>query len=229
MKLANEGKDKATRQCWECLKRRLVCDFTLPHCKKCQKSSRACPGYDNRKPLQWIANGKVTSRHRNKKTTPEPRGSASEEAQIAIPDLGADFWRPFVLSVPDTSDSNLGTNHFHSAFDCWNSIDEPTTIPMPKDHDGKLVREYVIRTAAGIEMLQKMFAVGGRRKIEEVVAKGLQSEAAKLVLLSDQNPINSLERVLTLMRMYDIPDYGYLSNNTSEVVQAVTYCMHFAL
>jgi hypothetical protein len=37
MKNTESGEDKATRQCWECLKRRLVCDHTLPHCKKCQK------------------------------------------------------------------------------------------------------------------------------------------------------------------------------------------------
>jgi hypothetical protein len=229
MKLANEGKEKATRQCWECLKRRLVCDFTLPHCKKCQKSGEECPGYNDRKPLQWIANGKVTSQHRNTKTKLKPRGTTSEEAHILIPELGADVSGPSALGVPDTSDSYLGANHFHAAFDCWNSIDESTTMFMLKDHDEKFVREYVIRTAAGIEMLRKLFAVGGRRKIEEVVAKGLQSEAAKLVQPSDQNPINALERVLTLMRMYDLPDYGYLFNSTSEVVQAVTYCMPFAL
>lgn len=60
------GVPKASRQCWECLKRRLVCDYTLPHCKKCAKNGKTCPGYDEQKPLQWVEPGKVTSRKRRK-------------------------------------------------------------------------------------------------------------------------------------------------------------------
>lgn len=40
------------KQCWECMKRRLVCDFTRPSCKKCSKRGIECPGY-GRKPLKW--------------------------------------------------------------------------------------------------------------------------------------------------------------------------------
>jgi hypothetical protein len=74
------------RQCWECLRRRLVCDFALPSCKKCQKAGRDCPGYNPQKPLQWIAPGKVTSRRRKTGLVPSKSKvkSNSAEAQKAV-------------------------------------------------------------------------------------------------------------------------------------------------
>ncbi|EUC28976.1 hypothetical protein J3E72DRAFT_370895 [Bipolaris maydis] len=71
MKRPESGEKKATRQCWECLKRRLVCDHTLPHCKKCVKAGKECPGYDQQKPLQWVEHGKVTSRRRKRDGLPK--------------------------------------------------------------------------------------------------------------------------------------------------------------
>ncbi|KAE8347616.1 hypothetical protein BDV24DRAFT_121128, partial [Aspergillus arachidicola] len=39
------------RHCWECMRRRLVCDFARPTCNKCRSAGVACPGYDEKKPL----------------------------------------------------------------------------------------------------------------------------------------------------------------------------------
>jgi hypothetical protein len=50
------------RQCWACVKKRLVCDFTRPACKKCRTAGIDCPGYSQKKPLRWLETGKVTSR-----------------------------------------------------------------------------------------------------------------------------------------------------------------------
>jgi hypothetical protein len=66
--------ETANRQCWDCLKRRLVCDFSLPHCKKCVKAGRQCSGYDKKKPLQWVESGQILSRKRCKAPSKE-RGS----------------------------------------------------------------------------------------------------------------------------------------------------------
>lgn len=54
------------RHCWECLRRRLVCDFARPGCKRCATSGTACPGYEDVRPLvsRWLAPGVVTSRKR---------------------------------------------------------------------------------------------------------------------------------------------------------------------
>lgn len=52
------------RHCWECLRRRLVCDFQVPGCKRCAASGVDCPGYSKIPPLRvkWLAPGKVKSR-----------------------------------------------------------------------------------------------------------------------------------------------------------------------
>ncbi|WQF79152.1 Putative zn(2)Cys(6) fungal-type DNA-binding domain, fungal transcription factor [Colletotrichum destructivum] len=54
------------RRCWECLRRRLVCDAIKPVCNKCRTAGIVCPGYDDKKPLTWLAPGKVTCRTRRK-------------------------------------------------------------------------------------------------------------------------------------------------------------------
>lgn len=53
--------------CWECLQRRLVCDFQVPGCKRCAGSGVDCPGYGETPPIRvkWVAPGKVKSRQRN--------------------------------------------------------------------------------------------------------------------------------------------------------------------
>ncbi|EFQ34907.1 hypothetical protein CGRA01v4_04170 [Colletotrichum graminicola] len=54
------------QRCWECLRRRLVCDATKPICNKCRVAGIVCPGYDDKKPLTWLAPGRVTCRTRRK-------------------------------------------------------------------------------------------------------------------------------------------------------------------
>lgn len=66
MQKAQSEAGKATQQCWGCHKRRLVCDLTLPNCNKCVKAGFECPGYDERKPLQWLEPGKVLAKSRKK-------------------------------------------------------------------------------------------------------------------------------------------------------------------
>ncbi|KAI8717164.1 Zn(2)-C6 fungal-type domain-containing protein [Fusarium sp. LHS14.1] len=62
------------RHCWECRRRRLVCDFTEPACKRCSNSGVECPGYSHVKPqrLKWLAPGRVTSRSRKQKGPHSP-------------------------------------------------------------------------------------------------------------------------------------------------------------
>ncbi|KID96146.1 C6 zinc finger domain protein, partial [Metarhizium majus ARSEF 297] len=52
-----------SKQCWECRKRRLVCDFERPACIKCRDRGVQCPGYDH-KPLRWVAPGEIRSKKR---------------------------------------------------------------------------------------------------------------------------------------------------------------------
>ncbi|OAL00492.1 hypothetical protein IQ06DRAFT_293818 [Phaeosphaeriaceae sp. SRC1lsM3a] len=71
MELDENDRERAGRRCWECQRRRVVCDRMLPTCRKCLEAGRQCPGYDERKPLQWIADGRVTSRGAKKEITPK--------------------------------------------------------------------------------------------------------------------------------------------------------------
>lgn len=59
------------RHCWECLRRRVVCDYTRPACNRCTKSGIQCPGYGDVKParLRWLPPGKVISRQQKRKGT----------------------------------------------------------------------------------------------------------------------------------------------------------------
>ncbi|KAK3896988.1 hypothetical protein C8A05DRAFT_20156, partial [Staphylotrichum tortipilum] len=79
-------------QCWECRRRRLVCDGGQPVCAKCRTARIVCPGYADKKPLTWLAPGQIKSRARRRnpavkgqrppkqgKTTP-PSDAISEDA-----------------------------------------------------------------------------------------------------------------------------------------------------
>lgn len=50
------------KQCWECRRRRLVCDYARPQCRKCQVGGVACPGYEGKKPLKWLQPQQVNSK-----------------------------------------------------------------------------------------------------------------------------------------------------------------------
>lgn len=60
-----------TKQCWECRRRRLVCDFTRPGCRKCQVRGVACPGYEGRK-LKWLEPQQVNAKGPLKWVVPRP-------------------------------------------------------------------------------------------------------------------------------------------------------------
>lgn len=61
--------------CWECSRRRLVCDAARPTCAKCRAAGIVCPGYSNVKPLRWLAPGMVTTRVRRKTKRKTASGS----------------------------------------------------------------------------------------------------------------------------------------------------------
>jgi hypothetical protein len=184
--------EKANRQCWECLKRRLVCDCTLPHCKKCSKNGKECPGYADQKPLQWIEPGKVTSRTRRKNTK-------GVSPQCTVPETSS-----YLAFADEADEAGLGTNDFLQ----W--------------YSGELSDMYDPEQSAETqEMLHKAFNID-RARVEKVVSQRLTNEA-KAMLQVSKNPLESLERILRVMTLEDLPSYE-LTSETCEVVQAVQYC-----
>ncbi|GAB1318370.1 Arginine metabolism regulation protein II [Madurella fahalii] len=71
------------KQCWECRRRRLVCDSTRSGCRKCQARGMACPGYDGRK-LKWLQPQQVNAKGPLKWVVPRPLQPESSREMGAI-------------------------------------------------------------------------------------------------------------------------------------------------
>jgi hypothetical protein len=72
------------RCCWECARRQLVCDGAASACNRCKISRIVCPGYEDAKPLLWLAPGKVKSRNWAKKP-PKAKGErARDRKQLPV-------------------------------------------------------------------------------------------------------------------------------------------------
>ena len=255
MKRAECGEKKATRQCWECLKRRLVCDHTLPHCKKCIKNGKECPGYDEQKPLQWIEPGKVTSRRRKKDSPPKvytirPRDSEPvAPTTLALPVASATL-RPSAVGSAETgsSDSSETVTFDDSPTLEWPIFEEPQITPEALELYKSLLAnslvdedrakwwnsltveeqcEYItmqaMEHAGGSSAAARIMQIGSQRKLREVVKRGQYWEAAMLVQ-SERQPLEKLQRLLWIMEWNQLPSYEHLSSETCEVVQAVNYC-----
>jgi hypothetical protein len=70
------------RKCWECRRRRLVCDLARPGCTRCQSAGRACPGYRLDKPLKWMQPPQeVRSRHAPRRQLELASSSGSTDNQ----------------------------------------------------------------------------------------------------------------------------------------------------
>lgn len=95
LKMIEDGRK---RHCWECLRRRLVCDFTLPACNRCIKSGITCPGYDEKEPnrLKWLAPGKIKSRTRksSKASKPSVKNNLAQKETSALSTSSEDGFIP---------------------------------------------------------------------------------------------------------------------------------------
>lgn len=224
MKPAESGEKKATRQCWECLKRRLVCDHTLPHCKKCQKAGKDCSGYDDQKPLQWVEPGKVSSRRRKKDGPPNIYTVPLREGPKC------DLRKPeeaSTLPISPSSDPAFESVRYQRFYSPWKSSTEEEWGYLAEDNLQKVTREVQFLNASAAGVLDTIFAIGGRAELEKIVKNGLREEAARMLTCEDQ-PLPRLERILRVLQMFDVPNYSYLTNETNEVVQAVNYCTFLA-
>jgi len=93
--LPRPQREPPKRHCWECLRRRLVCDGGQPFCHKCDGAGVVCPGYDDKKPLRWIANGTISSRPRKGKkkklmTTGTMRPAGTMDVSSSAREIGID-------------------------------------------------------------------------------------------------------------------------------------------
>lgn len=233
MKVSETREKKADKQCWECLKRRLVCDYTLPHCRKCQKAGKECPGYNDQKPLQWVQTGKIISRRSKNSGTskfdlpPPPRKrSAPVRVLHLLPNSPLDGesvkLRDPTYSSPPCDEENEDLAFWRSAFGVGWPTRNDRAHHLTKDQHDTVICGLASIQATIAKDLERMFRAGGRARIEEIVAKGLDDEATKL-LRTQRQPVKILKHLLNFMRSENLPYYDFLSDETSQVVQAVQY------
>lgn len=221
MVITEKGEKDADRQCWDCIKRRLVCDRALPHCRKCQKAGRQCSGYDDTKPLQWVETGMVSSRKRKKKDSGPPKAyivtpTRSQRRQPSLQrSLGCEkeiyeclYEDDYIRGPVDFKDT-LASYMLNQR--------SQAQYGLPELHVTSLKQSTDAREAG------RVLKTWGRAKVEEVV-KNESHEEAVTILGSRRDPLNRLKRFVDMLEKYDVPSYAYLSNETSEVVQAVHYC-----
>ncbi|RYF31730.1 MAG: hypothetical protein EOO38_31445, partial [Cytophagaceae bacterium] len=88
--------------------------------------------------------------------------------------------------------------------------------------DVKAMREMAFQASMNIQAIDKIFNIGSKDKIYDVVVRKDHRTAADM-LRSERQPLKRLERLLRIMQYHELPNYDYLSNETNEVVQAVQY------
>lgn len=189
---------KATRQCWECLKRRLVCDFILPRCKKCVKRGVECPGYDAQKPLQWVEPGKVTSRKRTK---------PSKNSQLVLQVRPRNVQKKDSMSDSDSSIESVKNGEEREA-----------------EMEIYFNYQKALADVQSVEDVEKFLSMESQDRIEEILREGLYEEAVKLLKI-EKDPLGGLRRVLRFMKVEQLPVYHF-RNDTSEVVEAINYCTY---
>lgn len=68
------------KRCWECVRRRLVCDSGRPGCNRCKIASIDCTGYGAKKPVKFLEPGLVLSRPRKNKSGANQNGRINDHA-----------------------------------------------------------------------------------------------------------------------------------------------------
>ncbi|KAI0899558.1 fungal-specific transcription factor domain-containing protein [Annulohypoxylon nitens] len=93
--MGTKSSEPQTKECRNCVLRRIRCDGTLPHCKKCMKKGTQCPGYGQH--IRWV--NAIASRGRFKGLgkpeqpksvyhTPRPT-SESPRSPVGLSSLGS--------------------------------------------------------------------------------------------------------------------------------------------
>jgi hypothetical protein len=192
--------EKATRQCWECLKRRVICDFALPHCQKCLKNDRVCSGYGKQKPLQWVATGNVTSRRRQKVAPSTAQLNANIQAQSA---------------------RRVETENINDELDEWarKLVDHYEALGKTIKADNKLEELFAMTSRRSIELVLTKELRDKATKVSTQTARTMISTR------KSEDSLGPLEKALKYMTINEVPAYE-LRSETCEVVQAVAYCKH---
>lgn len=218
---------RANRQCWECHKRRYACDRTLPSCKKCQKANKDCPGYNDQKPLLWIQPGRVSLRPKSKNRPTKFYGELGKHS--VDDDVGSAPKEPQKLHRGDPREGSTmcgeekGFPQLHSSastserdIELLNRLSQkrPNKVSFVQSMQEEEAHQIVLDILSlDSEVKTKRMAVNQPRRI---IADETQSQ--------DGDVITRMKHLLLRFYSANPPAHDYLSNETLELVQGVSYC-----
>lgn len=143
--------DSTRRYCWECQRRRLECDSTRPVCNKCRQAGVVCPGYEDKKPLRWLAPGRVTSRNRKRKTTTVKAKKDDEDTVSLQARVAAIFERAVQTATELYNGPSIPVIHFRddvseavqSACYCKSNLISSARLPLSRLTKGYLLMQTI--------------------------------------------------------------------------------------
>jgi hypothetical protein len=174
---------KASRQCWECLKRRLVCDFTLPHCNKCLKAGRQCSGYDEKKPLQWVEPGQALSRKRRKAPSKEleimgTSHSRHSSARDSSSDDNSDDTSILVKEYVKLATTGIDEHVEDDVFSLADRITIELVVSENRQEDAKKILKKAETPAKALKSLEQVLRY---MEQEDIPSYNLRSDTCEVV------------------------------------------------
>ncbi|KAI1171874.1 fungal-specific transcription factor domain-containing protein [Nemania sp. FL0916] len=140
------------KHCWECLRRRLVCDSARPVCNRCRASGIVCPGYSEQKPLRWMKPGRVTARNRQRKNAVAPQDNRKKK--LIKTSAGAEDVEDDVKSSSKGADQIRWTSNTVSSYrDALGQLGDRvlSEVTTPKAMNVIMKYDLVCENFAGVE------------------------------------------------------------------------------
>jgi hypothetical protein len=161
----------------------------------------------------------VNSRRGKKSNPPKVYTVPSTQGDQSIREVGPSADMP---SPTDVEDVAVEPVEFKSMYTAW-KVETGAFDDYAGYRHGTDLHELSFKHLATAKEVARIFEAYGRAKLEEVVAKASTTEAEQ-ILRSKRDPLKRLNRLVQVMRYYELPAYDFLSSETCAVVQAVQYC-----
>ncbi|KAF5020811.1 hypothetical protein F66182_7150 [Fusarium sp. NRRL 66182] len=192
------------KQCWQCLKQRLVCDSSRPGCKKCLTRKVQCPGYGTKKPLTWLKPGQTKSK----------RLRSNGDAQVLLPTFKDCSGTTEVMEATRYFNTHicpdLVANGVGGGFQCPFTLhpDEVPHVPAAARHTivSIALAHRILKSECGFELDQRALS----RKLQNQRGEAIRELVATLgpgVELSDYTLAAILTFLLAEIQQSFSPDW----------------------
>ncbi|CEJ91541.1 hypothetical protein VHEMI07243 [[Torrubiella] hemipterigena] len=162
--------------CWECHRKRRICDGEQPCCAKCRRRGISCPGYD-KPPLKWLEPGQTRSKGR------------TAYLEKAVAQVGSvDSHLPKQIRPHDALAIMQSIQYYNevmipdAAAFLWNSPSNPYRIdPIFIPYLPQAMMESMICTALAHRIMQTSHDIGSQKTL--ILAKKLQRHRGEAIRL----------------------------------------------